>query len=129
MKSSYSLAVVCAGILLGVGAAPCSLAAQAQGQSGLQAFAMRPTSVTATDGVAASAVGPIVGQVAFHKASTQSTVIADQDVGPHVNRGLAMTVAGIAVVGVGYAVKGEAGTLISLGGAALAVYGLYNWIQ
>jgi hypothetical protein len=121
MKSSYSLAVVCAGILLGVTAAPCSLAAQT--------FAMRPAAVTATSGVAASAVGPIVEQAALHNASTESRVVADQDVGPHVNRGLALTVAGIAAVGVGYAVKGQAGTMIALGGGALALYGLYNWIK
>lgn len=129
MKSSYSLAVVCAGILLGVTAAPCSLAAQAEGQAGIQTFAMRPAAVTATSGVATSAVGPIVEQAALHNASTESRVVADQDVGPHVNRGLALTVAGIAAVGVGYAVKGQAGTMIALGGGALALYGLYHWIK
>lgn len=130
MRSSCSLAVVYAGILFGVIAAPCSLTAQAEGQAGLQTFATRPASVTATDGVAASAVGPIVEQAALHKASTESRVIADQNVvGPHVNRGLALTVAGIAAVGVGYAVKGQAGTVISLGGGALALYGLYHWIK
>jgi hypothetical protein len=130
MKSSYSLAIVCVGILSGVMAAPRSLAAQAQGQAELQTFAMRPVSVTATHGVAASAVGPVVEQAAFRRASTESRVIADQNVvGPHVNRGLALTVAGIAAVGVGYAVKGRAGTVISLGGGALAVYGLYHWIK
>ena len=70
-----------------------------------------------------------VEQAALHNASTESRVVADQDVGPHVNRGLALTVAGIAAVGVGYAVKGQAGTMIALGGGALALYGLYNWIK
>ena len=130
MKYSYSLAAVYAGILFGVIAAPCSLAAQAQGPAELQTFAMRTASVTAPAGVAASAVGPVVEQVAFHRASTESRVVADQDVvGPHVNRGLALTVAGIAAVGVGYAVKGQAGTVIALGGGALALYGLYHWIK
>lgn len=129
MKSSYSLAVVCVGIFLGVTAAPCSLAAQAERQAGIQTSAIQLASVTATDGVAATAVGPIVEQAAVHKASTESKAIADQDVGPHVNRGLALTVAGIAAVGVGYAVHGQAGTMISLGGGALALYGLYNWIK
>jgi|GEM_PF-2444601 len=129
MKSSYSLAVVCAGILLGAAAAPFSLAAQAEEQAAIQTFAMRPASVTATEGIAASAVGPIVEQVSFHNASTESRAIADQDVGPHVNRGLALAVAGIAAVGVGYAVKGQAGTMIALGGGALALYGVYHWIK
>lgn len=129
MKSSYSLAVVCAGILLGVTAAPCALAAQAEGRVGIQAFATQPASVTPTEGVAASVPGPIVEQVALHKAPTESRAVADQDVGPHANRGLALTVAGIAAVGVGYAVKGQGGTMIALGGGALALYGLYNWIK
>src|SRR5665213_1333585 len=86
-----------------------------------------PTALAA--GIAASAVGPIVEQVSFHNASTESRAIADQDVGPHVNRGLALAVAGIAAVGVGYAVKGQAGTMIALGGGALALYGVYHWIK
>lgn len=148
MKNSYSLAVVCAGILFGVSAMPGSLAAQADGQAdgpaGVQAVAMQPVSVTASlaesvapsaaapDGIPASPVGPVVDAIAFHNAATESKatrVVADQEVGPHVNRGLALTIAGIAAMGVAYAVKGEAGTVIALGGAALALYGVYHWIQ
>lgn len=129
MKKSYSLALGCAGILFGVTATPSSLAAQAQGQAGIQAVAMQPASFIAPDVAATSAAGPIVEPVAFHNTLAESRVVGDQDVGPHVNRGLALTVAGIAAVAVGYAVRGEAGTVIALGGGALALYGVYHWIK
>lgn len=90
---------------------------------------MQPTTVTVPDAVPATVVGPTAETVAFHTASSESRVVADQDVGPHINRGLALTIAGLAAVGVGYAVKGEAGTVIALGGGALALYGLYHWIK
>lgn len=129
MKNSYSLAVVCAGIVFGLAAAPCALTAQAEGQAGIQMVATQPAPVAVSDGVAASAVGPVVAPVAFHTAPTQSMVVADQDTGPHLGTGLAMTAVGIVAVAVGFAVKGGAGTAIALGGGALALYGLYHWIQ
>jgi len=91
--------------------------------------AIQIASVTVPDASPAASVGPTVQTAAFHNAAPESRVVADQDVGPHVNRGLALTVAGIAAVGVGYAVKGEAGTVIALGGGALALYGIYHWIK
>lgn len=129
LKNLYSLTVVCAGIVFGVAAAPGLLAAQAEGPAGIQMVAMQPASVTVPDALPATAVGPTAETAAFHTAASESRVVADQDVGPHVNRGLALTVAGLAAVGVGYAVKGQAGTVLALGGGALALYGLYNWIK
>ena len=87
------------------------------------------TTVTAPDAVPAASVGPTAETAAFHAAAPESRVVADQDVGPHLNRGFKLMVAGIAAVGVGYAVKGHAGTVIALGGGALALYGLYHWIE
>ena len=130
MKNLYSLAVVCAGIVFGVATAPCSLAAQAESQAGIQTVAMQPASVAIPDAATATtAVGPSVERLAFHRSPSESRVMVDQDVGPHMNRGLALTAAGIVLVGVGAIVKGGAGTAIAFGGGALALYGIYNWIK
>ena len=133
MKKSYASVIVSAGILFCVTAAPGSLAAQAEGQAamqpGIQAVAMQPASPVAAGGAAPSAVGPIVEPLAFHRALDESRVVADQSIAPPVNRGLAMTLAGIAAVGVGYVVKGTAGTALAFGGGALALYGIYHWIK
>ena len=129
MKNLYALTVACAGIAFGVAAAPCSLAAQAGSPGGIQLAAMQSAPVTVPNATGASAVGPTTERLAFHQTSPASRVMTDQDVGPHVNRGLAMTVAGIVLVGVGAAVKGGAGTAIAFGGGALSLYGIYNWIK
>jgi hypothetical protein len=120
LKNLYALTVACAGLAFGVAAAPCSLAAQAEGPAAIQLVATQSAPVT---------VGPTAERLAFHQSSPESRVMMDQEVGPHVNRGLAMTVAGIVLVGVGAAVKGGAGTAIALGGGALSLYGIYNWIK
>jgi hypothetical protein len=132
LKNLYALTVAGAGIAFGVAAAPCSLAAQAGSPAGIQLVAMQSAPVTvpnATGATGATAVGPTTERLAFHQTSPASRVMTDQDVGPHVNRGLAMTVAGIVLVGVGTAVKGGAGTAIAFGGGALSLYGIYNWIK
>jgi hypothetical protein len=134
MKKSYSFALACAAILCGVSSAPRSVAAQSQDHAGVEFIAVHQAPHVAQEGVAQDAVastarGPIAESAAFHVVSTQSRTVADQEVGPHMNRGLAMTVAGLAAVAVGYAVKGQAGTLLALGGGALTLYGVYHWIE
>ena len=134
MKKSYASVIVSAGLLFCVTAAPSSLAAQADGQAGIQvegiqAVAMQPASPVTRSGVAPSAVGPVVEPLAFHRTLGESRVVVDQSIAPPVNRGLAMTIAGIAAVGIGYVVKGIAGTALALGGGALALYGIYHWIK
>jgi len=129
LKYLYSLTVACAGIAFGVAAVPCSLTAQAESQAGIQVVAMHPASVTVPDAVPVTAVGPTIERLAFHHSSSESRVMLDQEVGPHVNRGFALTVAGVVLVGVGAVVKGGAGTAIALGGGALSLYGLHHWIQ
>ena len=124
MKNLYALTVACAGLAFGVAAAPCSLAAQAESPAAIQLVATQSAPVTVP-----TATGPTVEQLAFHQSSPESRVVTDQEVGPHVNRGLAMTVAGIVLVGVGAAVKGGAGTALALGGGALSLYGIHNWIK
>ena len=52
-----------------------------------------------------------------------------QDAGPSLGSGLAMTVVGVVMVGVGAAVGGGAGTAIAIGGGALAFYGIYHWLK
>lgn len=129
MKNLYSLSIVCAGIVFGLAAAPCPVVAQAEGQAGIQMVATQPASVTVPDGVAASAVGPIVETVAFHAPTTESRVMMDQDSGPHLGTGLAMTAVGLVGVVVGAAVGGGSGTAIAVAGGALALYGIYHWLQ
>ena len=110
-------------------ATPGFVAAQAEGQAGIQMVATQPASVSIPDQAAASPVGPVVETVAFHNQAPKSRVMMDQDSGPSLGSGLAMTVVGLVVVGVGAAVGGGSGAAIAVGGGALALYGIYHWLQ
>ena len=129
MKKFYSLAAVCAGVVFGVTAAPSSLVAQAEGQSAIQMVATQPTSVSVPAEATASPVGPIAETAAFHSPAPATRVMMDQDTGPSLGSGLAMTAVGVVMVGVGAAVGGGSGTAIAIGGAALALYGIYHWLK
>ena len=129
MKNLYALTVACAGIAFGLTAAPGSLAAQAESPAGIQLVATQSSPVTVLTATSATPVGPVAEQLAFHQSSSESRVMMDQDVGQNSNRGLAYTLAGVALVGVGAVVKGGAGTAIAFGGGALALYGIYHWIR
>jgi hypothetical protein len=125
------LSAICAGIVFGTATVPDILSAQAGGPSEIQTIATPPSSTAGAELATSNSIGPTVETAGFHTPSTASRVITEQEQepAPHVGRGLAMTVAGVVLVGVGAAVKGGAGTAIAFGGGALALYGLYHWIE
>jgi hypothetical protein len=98
------------------------------------ALALLPAASNAQQATLNAAKGPTVhaASVGFHanevkvNASTKVTAVA---IPRHQGQDVAFMVVGVGAMIVGALVHGTAGTIIVIGGAGVALYGLYNYLE
>ncbi len=92
-----------------------------------------PTSVRAQSAPAspevAKATGPRVLAVTWGEQAPAPVIAAAQQSRPNAGKDIAMMVAGGAALVVGAIVGGDAGTVIMIGGGAIGIIGLYNYLK
>jgi hypothetical protein len=98
------------------------------------ALALLPAASNAQQPTQTSAKGPTVqaASVGFRanevKVSASTKVTAAQ-IGRHQGQDVAMMAVGVGAMIVGALVHGTAGTIIVIGGAGVALYGLYHYLE
>lgn len=98
------------------------------------ALAILPAASHAQHVAQNSVKGPTVqsASIGFRVSETKvdaSTKVNAVSVRPHQGQDVALMVVGVGTMIVGAIVQHEAGTIIVIGGAAMALYGLYHYLE
>jgi hypothetical protein len=87
----------------------------------------------AQQATASSVKGPTLqaASVGFrvNEVKVDASTKANAAVRPHQGQDVALMAVGVGTMIVGAIVKGDAGTIIIIGGAAMALYGLYHYLE
>jgi hypothetical protein len=101
----------------------------------LCAFAVLPATSGAQQLTPASPAGPTLqaAAVGFRagdaKPSASTDLTASPVLRPHAGQDVAMMAVGVGAMIVGALVHGTAGTIILIGGAGVALFGLYHYLE
>lgn len=124
---------------------PCTLGAQTSHQPlvsqsaelvAVPVSALVPATPVAMAPTSRAELGPRITAVAFHESQraplvVQSSAIASAPEGPHGGLGTDLALVGVGAVGTfaGIKIGGAVGGTIAVAGAAVALYGLYKFLQ
>lgn len=95
------------------------------------AAAQAPAQAPSAPAYSTTQAGPTVGNAAvgIQRATTANAAAPMQEARLGAGRNIALMVVGGAALIIGAAIGGTAGVLIAVTGAAVGLYGLYNFIQ
>jgi hypothetical protein len=101
---------------------------------GFLALAMLPAAARSQQLNKVSTSGPTLqaASVGFHTGSAKvdaSTSVTAAPIRPHAGQDVALMAVGVGAMIVGAIVGDTAGTIIVIGGAAMALFGLYHYLE
>lgn len=133
VKKLLVLRSLCAAIIFVAALSPYTLTAQSHHQPVSQRVPGERVSDLASHATAGPAfmAGPRISPVAFHTSSAKTGFVVAVPEGPHGGLGKDLALVGVGAVAAfaGSRIGGTAGDVIVVGGAALALYGLYHFLR